>query len=208
MTILREKVSRQEFVEVPDIDPPSTRGGIEGRTHLDNIFELTNALNEQVITLDKWRESLVHLLTKPIMDEGKGEEATGDELMESVVEQELAERYMTAVRALIADREEAFQGLANVLVKHDIQTDLARAGDCQDFFRGLMREKEKLKPKKELRFLRAHIIELRGVLANLKFRAQSGNTRANMEKAFVEAELKKVHETFVVHTKINADLAR
>lgn len=207
---LKNKAEKQKFVEIPDIDPPSGRGGIESRTHLDNICELTNALNEQVITLDKWRENLVQLLIKSMMDEdeNENEELKGDEFEVSVMEQELSERYMTAIRGLIADREEALQGLPNALVKHDIQTDLSRAGSYQDFLRELIAKKEMLKPKKGLRFLRVHITELRGVVANLKARDQSGNSRARVEKALVEAELKRVQETMTSHTKINADLAR
>lgn len=190
------------------MDLTSTKGGIESRPHLDNIYELTCALNQQVITLDKWREELVQLLVKPMMDEDNTKQSQGNEFEVSVMEQELSERYMTAVRALIADREEALQGLPNSLVKHDIATDLARSGTYQSFLRELIAERDTLKPNPELKFLRAHITALRGAVANLKTRAQSGNIRADNERAFAEAELKKVQAALVAHTKINADLAR
>lgn len=208
MNNLRHKVDAQEFVEVPDMDLTSTKGGIESRPHLDNIFGLTYALNEQVITLDKWREKLVQLLVKPMMDEDDNGEDQGNEFEVSVMEQELSERYMTAIRALIADREEALQGLANPLVRHDIATDLARPGTYQSFLRELITERDMLKPDPEFKCLRVHVAALRGVIANLKTRAQSGNVRADIERAFAEAELKKAQATLVAHTKINADLAR
>lgn len=205
---LRQKVDKQEFVEVPDMDPTSTKGGIESRPHLDDICELTDALNQQAIMVDKWREKLVQLLIKPMMDEDDDGDDQGDEFELSVMEQELSERYMTAIRALIADREEALQGLPNYLVKHDIATDLARPGTYQNLLRELIAEKDILKPRPEFKFLRAHITALRGVVTNLKAQAQSGNTRADIERAFTEAELKKVQATLTKHTKINADLAR
>lgn len=205
---LRYKADKQEFVEVPDMDPTSTKGGIESRPHLDNIYELTEALNQQAATVDTWREKLVQLLIKPMMDEDGNDENKGDEFEVSVMEQELSERYMTAIRALIADREEALQGLPNQLVKHDIATDLARPGTYQNFLRELIAERDMLKPRPEFKFLRAHITALRGVISNLKTRTQSGNTRVDMERAFAEAELKKVQATLTKHSKINADLAR
>lgn len=205
---LRYKADKQEFVEVPDIDPTSAKGGIESRPHLDNINELSYVLNQQVITLDKWREELVQLLVKPMMDESDTEKSQGNEFEVSVMDQELSERYMTAIRALIADREEALQGLPNSLVKHDIATDLARSGTYQGFLCELIAMRDTLKPNPELKFLRAHITALRGVVGNLKTRAQSGNLRADNERAFAEAELKKVQATLTTHTRINADLAR
>lgn len=210
---LRYKADKQEFVEVPDMDLASTKGGIESRSHLDNIYELTCALNQQAITLDKWREKLVQLLVKPMMDEDDNEEDQGNEFEVSVMEQELSERYMTAIRALIADREEALQGIPNSLVKHDIATDLTRAGTYQGFLRERIAERNMLKPRPEFGFLRVHITTLRGMVANLKTRAQNGNTRPENsrlenERTFAEAELKKIQAALITHTKINADLAR
>lgn len=208
VNVLRNKVNNQGFVDVLDINHLNPKGGIESRSIIDDIMELVFFMNEQAVVLDEWRESLIQLLIKSMMDEDESEELKGDEFEITVTDQEVVERIMTALRGLIADREETLTGVVNNLVKSDLDTDLKRPGAGQDMLRQMVAKKESLKPKDLGGHLRAHITALRNVALNLKMKEESGSTRAKLERVFVEAEMKKAQDILASQVKININLTR
>jgi E3 ubiquitin-protein ligase SHPRH len=130
MRVLTEKASNQSFTEIPELAIDG-EVGIETGTIVNGLEALYGDLNSQADLLDEWREHVVQLLLRPLVDEEGEVETTGEELMDSAKMQEELMVYVQALRAVIADRQEAITGQSNELVRYETDTSLrmAKEGD-------------------------------------------------------------------------------
>ncbi|KAA8905574.1 SNF2 family N-terminal domain-containing protein [Sphaerosporella brunnea] len=208
ITEFENKKERQAFVEVPDIIPPDERtGGIESQPILNSITELVNALNEQVILFDEFRENLVALLLEPLVDQDDGKELGGNEVEVSVEKQEESYAYMSALRALLADREQALMDTVNLLIQQDTRTALERPSKVHsDVFSRLIAEKDKANPIAiGHESLRSLLNRLKSLISNLKQQEDSGSQRAGLERQIAEKEFKKLQTHQVAQVKAVQD---
>ncbi|KAH8174177.1 zinc finger, c3HC4 type (RING finger) domain-containing protein [Sarocladium implicatum] len=128
MESLSDKASRQTFTEIPELACRSERG-IESSRIVDDLEDLYGRLNEQANVVDEWREHLIQLLLKPLLDEEDEAEFTGEELADSTKLQDELMVYVTALRAAIADRQDAISGQSNELIRHETLTSIRYAKD-------------------------------------------------------------------------------
>jgi E3 ubiquitin-protein ligase SHPRH len=205
----QRKKERQAFVSVPDIIPPEEgAGGIESQTILDAIRELADVLNEQVVVYDEFREKLIGLLLEPLVDGEEEKELAGNEIEVSVEKQEESYAYMSVIRALLADRDQALTGRINSLIQRDMQTALARPSKVHNvLFRELMGLKDKANPllagnNKNLRLL---MNDLKALIANLKQEEERGSQRARLERGTAELEFNKLQKMQAAQNKCIQD---
>jgi E3 ubiquitin-protein ligase SHPRH len=125
---LAEKASNQSFAEIPELIARSEKG-IESTRIVDDLEVLYERLNDQANIIDEWREHLIQLLLKPLLDEEDEAEFTGEELADSTKLQDELMVYVTALRAAIADRGDAISGQSNELIKHETMTSIRFAKD-------------------------------------------------------------------------------
>ena len=80
--------------------------------------ELIDILNQQTELLFTWRQRIFELLTEELVKKGD-EKADGEEFARSLETQGVAETYLQAYSALIADRREVMLLEHSALVAHD-----------------------------------------------------------------------------------------
>ncbi|KAF8245340.1 hypothetical protein K440DRAFT_555895 [Wilcoxina mikolae CBS 423.85] len=211
ISAFNKKKEDQSFAEVPDIDPPEGAGGIECQTILDNIVNLADVLNEQANLFDEWREKLISLLVEKLVDQDDDEELQGNEVEVSVERQEESYAYMTAIRALLADREESLTEIHNLLIEQDQATALQRPSKIHSqLFTQLIANKDRVNP------LHGHTLhghksmkrllnELRMLVNDLKQAEEGGSKRAQLERAVAEQEYKKLQKMMAIQTKALSD---
>ncbi|SPQ21138.1 c4c1990a-724a-49be-92d0-f7bf28fa9aea [Thermothielavioides terrestris] len=117
---LARAAAEQAFVVIPEFKPVE-KLGIESRRIADALEELGAALDEQAAEIDDWREHVIQLLLKPLVDE-EMDDITGDEYEESKKLQEEILVYLQVLRTAIADRHAAITGQRNFLVEHETKT--------------------------------------------------------------------------------------
>lgn len=210
ISAISKKKEEQLFVEVPDIDPPEEgAGGIESRPILDAVEELADVLNNQVILFDEWRERLIAHLLEPLVDQDDDVELEGNELEVSAEKQEESYAYMSALRALLADREESFTEVHNSLIEQDMQTALAQPQKIHpDLFPQLFAEVKKNNPLDGHKSMKHLLNQLRMLINDLRQSEEAGNKRAQLERAVAEMEHKRLQKMATVQTKALSDSYR
>lgn len=130
MNKIRQSALGQTFAEIPELVVKPEKGIESGRV-VDKLEVLYDELNKQANMLDEWREEVVQLLLRPLVDEMDEAETTGEELGDSAKFQELLVVYHQVLRAAVADRLDAISGQKNELVKHEAEWSmkLAEQGD-------------------------------------------------------------------------------
>lgn len=86
-----QKARAQSFVTIPEVEALRQIGGLESKRLEEKLAVLGAALNEQANILDEWREEVVQLLMRPLVDEDESE-VKGDEYDASTLEQDKRER--------------------------------------------------------------------------------------------------------------------
>lgn len=203
ISTIEKKKQDDYLVEVPDIDPPEEgSGGIETQTILDGIIELAGVLNEQVIVFDDWRSKLVDLLQEPLVDSEGDKELRGDEVEVSVERQEESYAYMSALRALLADREQSLTEVQNTLIQKDTEIALHRPGKIHtSLFTKLIAEKSRVDPLDGHKSMKRMLSELRTLINNLKQSEEGGGNRVALERGIAEGEYKKLQKMMIAQTK-------
>lgn len=192
MTRIAKKASKQLFAEVPELTVKAEKGIESGRV-VDRLEVLYGELNEQANIMDEWRESVVQLLLRPLLDEEDDVETTGEELMDSAKFQDDLMVYVQALRSVIADRQDAISGQTNELVRHETETSIKLAksggGPAPEKLLALLDVRQKLKPKRAQISMRGAIGELRGLQTRL---TRDGTTTAReaVENRIVSDHLK------------------
>jgi E3 ubiquitin-protein ligase SHPRH len=187
------KANSQSFVEVPEGLPSERTGGIESRKLLENFETLAGALNVQANQLDDWRENVVQLLLRPLVDEDEGMEVQGDEYETSTKEQDSLYVYMEALRAAVADRHDALTGQSNFLIQEEMKVAVSNAksgkGPLPKLLLDLLSVRSRLKPSQDIPSMRSLVTELRALSGALRWQGEEGSSRARAELAIVDMEL-------------------
>jgi E3 ubiquitin-protein ligase SHPRH len=212
MKRLRESAKTQSFVEMPELKTNEMKG-LESGPVLERAEGLYGLLNLQAGLIDKWREIIIQLLLRPLVDEDDEVELTGDEFADSTKIQEELMVYVTVLRASIADRQMAISGLENALVRHEIQTakTLARQGDgpAPTKFNELMELRERVRPEigDGLSSLKGVVSALRAILTRLP-RFENATNRAEVEYEIVRQQIQDMQAQITSQTKAAHALER
>ncbi|KAG5929576.1 hypothetical protein E4U42_005391 [Claviceps africana] len=218
MNRIRRIASKQTFAEMPELVTNPCKGIESGRI-VDNLEVLYGELNQQANVIDEWREAVVRLLLRPLVDEddegdgndGYGGEAdlTGEELGDSAKFQDLLMVYVTTLRAAIADRQDAISGQTNELAKHETETSLrlARIGDgpAPDTMMEMLRLRAEVKPKMSNLSMRAAIAELRALQSRVSADAAPGS-REVMEARIASDQLPSIQAQMGEQNKVASAL--
>ncbi|KAF7546175.1 hypothetical protein G7Z17_g8620 [Cylindrodendrum hubeiense] len=187
MKKISQKASEQTFIEVPELVAGPEKGIESGRI-VDALDTLYGELNEQANFIDDWREHIIQILLKPLVDEEDEVETTGEELGESAKIQDELMVYVQALRAAIADRQDAMSGQTNELIKHETETSLRLArnedGPAPTTLIELMGLRAQIKPKSTS--MRAAISDFRGLISRLA----RDSTRGVIEGEIAARQLK------------------
>jgi E3 ubiquitin-protein ligase SHPRH len=191
--------SKQKFAVIPEFTLDGMVG-IESRRILEAQEEHSLKLNEHGDMLDEWREHVIQLLLKPLVDEDL-EETTGEEYEDSTKFQDEILVYSQMLRTSIADRHTLLSGQQNALVDHEIRTaeGLAKEGNgpAPEQFLKLMELRKRIlldfKSGQPLNSVRAVVSELRALSSRLRRDAGNSSSRAEHEFAIAEAQMKHIH---------------
>jgi E3 ubiquitin-protein ligase SHPRH len=193
MRRVERKANSQTFVDIPEGIPSVQSGGIESRRLLESFEALVGVLNVQANQLDEWREAVVQLLLRPLVDEDEGIEAQGDEYETSTKEQDSLYVYTEALRAAVADRHDALTGQSNYLVQEGVRIAVDNAkngkGPLPELLLDLLSVRSRLKPSHDIPSMRSIVTDMRALSVALRWQGEGGNTRARAELAIVEKEL-------------------
>lgn len=210
MKRISTSASEQSFVTIPEYEALGAKG-IESRSIADSIMVLAAELNDQAAQLDDWREHVIQLLLKPLVDEEAEAELTGEEYEDSTKLMEEIVVYTQILRTAIADRQEALTGEVNKLVEHEAKMSLRAAKDKEGPFPEKLIElfqiRQQVKPKSrrsELRnnSVKASLFELRAASSKLRNDANNGSSRARAELEIVMEQLKITQAQLTNQTKI------
>ncbi|KAF4502634.1 rad8 and Rdh54p [Fusarium agapanthi] len=203
MAKVAQKASEQSFVEIPELTVNEERGIESGRI-VDDLEALYNELNDQANVIDEWREHLVGLVLKPLVDEEEDAETTGDEYGESAKIQDELMVYVQALRAIIADRQDALTGQTNELIKHETQTSLRLAaneeGPAPEKLFELLALRDQIKPRSTS--MRKAISEFRGLTSKLA----RDTTRSILEGRIADRQLKATQAILNTQSKLTTAL--
>lgn len=166
---ISRKAADQMFAEIPELTLQTDRG-IQSSRVLDELDVLYGMLNEQADIIDEWREAVIQLLLKPLLDEEDDIETTGEELMDSAKIQDELMVYVQAIRAMTADRQDAISGQTNELIRYETQTSLRMAredqGPAPQKMLSLLEIRERKKPRADIS-MRGAISEFRSLIFRL-----------------------------------------
>lgn len=199
---LRQKAKDQSFVEVPDI-PEFDLIGLRSRGIIEKINDIGDYLNSQVLLLDDWRETMIQILTEPLFDEDSEEANNGDENEKATAAQEKSYAYMSALRLVLARRQEVLTGSKNQFILDETQKILKTPERIEiDLFRKLVSQSQEFYGVGNMRGL---VAELRGLAQTLK---ADGGHNALVEAKIAENELHNVSDILTIQTKAVTNLFR
>lgn len=205
MSKLSMVAAMQSFVELPTVPEITLKGGIESRGIVGRLNSLGEALDAQANQFDEWREEVIQLLLKPLVDEEDEVDLTGDEYENSTKTQDTMVALITALRTVIEDRHEALTGQPNILINGEAKAALRLAeggeGPAPERLIELLKARDEIKPLHELGSLRAVAAELRNSLLSLNVDSDDGNVRARNEYALLDKGRTKVNAILQDQTK-------
>ncbi|KAH8908679.1 hypothetical protein BR93DRAFT_976808 [Coniochaeta sp. PMI_546] len=207
MDKLAKSASKQDFTVIPELKSIDQQG-IESRRIVDVFGEFCQTLDEQANVLDEWREHVIQLLLKSLVDE-ETDEITGEEYELSTRSSEEILVYVQALKTVLADRHELLSGQQNFLIKHEYKAAVRLAkdgeGPCPEVLLKLFRARDQLKPDfedgNELSSVRGIVAALRNLSTKLQQSAGSGNQRAATELAIVTNQLKLIQKQLTEQSK-------
>jgi E3 ubiquitin-protein ligase SHPRH len=210
MDKIKDLATSQQFAVIPEFQFMDKKG-IESRTIIDATEEIAGVLNDQADQLDEWREHVIQLLLKPLVDEDVDEnEITGEEYEDSTKLQDEILVLIQFLRTAIADRHAALSGQRNELVEHELKTAerlaLDGEGPFPEKFLDNLKVREAIKPHysegDSLCSVRGIISELRGLHVKLRHESATGSGRARTELAIVESQMKFVQAQLAAQLKV------
>lgn len=210
MKKISDAASKQTFAVIPEYKSVDKRG-IESRAVVEDLEIIAAGLNEQADQLDDWREHVIQLLLKALVDEDDEVEITGDEYEDSTKLMEEIVVYIQILRAAIADREEVVTGQVNELVEHEARVSLQQAftdeGPFPEKVIELFAVRDRIKPKPDkmvadLSSLRAVVAKLRTATVKLRNDVANGSNRARLELDIVTEQLKTTQKQLSEQQKV------
>jgi E3 ubiquitin-protein ligase SHPRH len=207
MDKLAGDASTQNFATIPELKSIDQKG-IESRRIVEAFEHLCGFLDEEANVLDEWREHVIQLLLKSLVDE-ETDEITGEEYEQSTKLSEEILVYVQALKTVLADRHQILTGQPNGLVEHEykVAARLAKDGEgpCPEKLLKLFQVREALKPDfdeaDELSSLRGIIAALRNLSTKLQQGAASGSNRSAAELAIVTQQLQLVQRQLTDQSK-------
>ncbi|KAK8857190.1 E3 ubiquitin-protein ligase [Apiospora arundinis] len=197
MTRLSQDAATQSFVEMPEFKFILHKG-LESRRVLENLEELGGVLDEQANLIDEWREQVIQILLRPLVDEDGEAEITGEEYEDSTKIQDDLMVYTHVLRAVIADRQDLLTGLVNERVKHEttVAERMAKDGDGPnpEMTLELFKSRMEIKPNPGMGSFRAVVTDLRELSTKLRHDIANGSVRAKVELEIVQEQLKLVQD--------------
>ncbi|KAK8017659.1 SNF2 family N-terminal domain-containing protein [Apiospora rasikravindrae] len=204
MTKLSEDAATQSFVEMPEFQF-IVHKGLESRRVLENLEELGGVLDEQANLIDDWREQVIQILVRPLVDEDGEAEITGEEYEDSTKIQDDLMVYTHVLRAVIADRQDILTGLFNERVKHEtkVAERLAKDGEGPnpEMLLELLKSRMEIKPRPGMGSFRAVVTNLRELATKLRHDVTNGSQRAQVELEIVQEQLKLAQDQIGAQTK-------
>jgi len=204
MREIAESATSQSFVVIPEFKL-STLQGIESRRTLGNLDQLAAALDDQANLVDEWRENVIQLLLRPLVDEEAEAEVTGEEYQNSTAIQDDLMAYTLVLRAAIADRQDALSGLQNDRVRYETRFAERQAkdgeGPAPERTLALLQQRSEIKPRPEEGSLRGVITDLRELATKLRHDAANGSSRARNELIIVQKQLQLTQDQINEQTK-------
>lgn len=206
MADLAGKAGTQGFVEIPEAEFAAPEG-IEGRRISDELDHLAEVLSAQAAQMDAWREAVIQLLLKDLVDDdedkaGEAVEITGDEYEDSTKVQDEIQAYITILKAGISDRNMLLTGLApSGLALYEERLALRMAkdddGPAPELTLRLFAERQATLPNPNtgsdvVRSLRAAVIDLRDIASRLRGQQSSGSSLNNITSQRAQMELECV----------------
>ncbi|KAI0540999.1 SNF2 family N-terminal domain-containing protein [Xylaria digitata] len=204
---LQERANNQSFVEISEIVTSDLHGLKSGQIVTD-LQTLSTSLNEQAEVIDEWREQVIQLLLKPLVDAENEEDKTGEEFEDSTMVQDHLMVYTLALRAVISDRQEALTGFLNERVRYETTAAEAMAnrgeGHAPEKLLELLDVRQEVKPP-GLKSLRGVVSAARELSTDLRHDASMGSNRARVELQIVTTQLRAIQG---ITTKQNKTAAR
>ncbi|KMU88752.1 DNA repair protein rad5 [Coccidioides immitis H538.4] len=209
---LFKPAKKNELVRIPLMATDFRPGGIESQRILERLEDFSEAMNQHTIKFNKWRDHMVKLILRPLVDEEDSTNPEGNEYESSTKVQDEMYVYMETLRAMVANHHDAITGQTSALVSHELKQALEKAktgnGPSPNLFISLMEACEKLKVPRELGSLRGILNELRTLVTSLEWQESGGSSRARAELGIVEELHKTVSKLFSTHSKIASKLER
>ncbi len=208
---LRERANAQSFVDIPEIITPDMQGLESGWIAAD-LKTLGVSLNAQADVIDDWREHIIQLLLKPLVDAEDEEEITGEEYEDSTKVQDDLMVYTLALGAVIGDRQEALTGLINERIRYETATAEGKAqegeGHAPDKLLELLQKRRHVKPLPARNSLRGVVSVLRELSTTLRHDASAGSSRARVELQIVTTQLRATQDILTKQSKVALNLER
>ncbi|KAJ8126844.1 hypothetical protein O1611_g6795 [Lasiodiplodia mahajangana] len=208
---VQKRATGQSFVEIPEIITPDLRGIESGQIAAD-LRMLGGSLNEQANIIDEWREHVIQLLLKPLVDAEDEEEVTGEEYEDSTKVQDHLMVYTLALGAIIGDRQEALTGLINERIRYEtaVAEGMAKEGEghAPEKLLELLEVRRGVKPLPLNHSLRRIVGALRELSTKLRHDASVGSNRARAELQIVTIHLRATQDILTKQTKAAAGLER
>lgn len=202
---LRAQTEKHGLVQIPQLSAPEDTGGIESRRMLDRLEDLYEGINEHTKTFNEWREHMLKLLLKPLVDEEDKGELQGDEYESSTKHQDELYVYMEGLRVLFAQHFDAVTGQKNTLIPHEVRQGLDRAalkeGPAPELYISLMKKCKALKPDRRLGSVRGLVNELRNLVVSLDRQDIKGSSRARPELSMTEDLLQQASRMSAAQSK-------
>ncbi|KAI0430825.1 SNF2 family N-terminal domain-containing protein [Xylaria sp. FL1042] len=208
---LRDRANAQSFVEIPEVIT-SDLHGIESGRITDELHTLGASLNEQADIIDDWRERIIQLLLKPLVDAEDEEEITGEEYEDSTKVQDHLMVYTLALRAVIGDRQEALSGLINERIRYETTTAEGKAkdggGHAPELLLELLRTRRDVNPLLAGKSLRGIVSSFRELSTGLRHDASMGSSRARVELQIVTTQTRATQDILTKQSKVIINLEK
>ncbi|KAK5630747.1 hypothetical protein RRF57_006462 [Xylaria bambusicola] len=208
---LRERANTQSFIEIPEIIT-SDLHGLQSARIAEDLQNLGASLNEQADVIDNWREIIIQLLLKPLVDAEDETEITGEEYEDSTKVQDHLMVYTLGLGAIIGDRQEALSGLINERIRYETATAEGMAkdgeGHAPEKLLELLQIRQDTKPIPARQSLRGVIAALRELSTTLRHDASIGNTRARVELEIVTRHLRTTQDILAKQNKVAVNLEK
>ncbi|KAL8807501.1 MAG: hypothetical protein Q9182_000666 [Xanthomendoza sp. 2 TL-2023] len=211
MSTLREMFENHSLVEIPVSNTRTHQGGIESRSVLERLKDVTKFIAKQAHQIDEWRADVTKLLLVPLVDE-EDADLKGDEYETSTQQQDTVYSYVDALRAIVADFHDIITGQNNLLIDHEMKVALQNAmggtGHSPELLKALLRTRQELKPPAGTGSVRGVVTDLRELRTILRGQLEKGSVRAGAELGIVNDSLNAVQVLSVTLSKAAVALER
>ncbi|RVX72265.1 hypothetical protein B0A52_04469 [Exophiala mesophila] len=201
----------EDRTQIPELLPVKELRGIESRRIVDRIHAFAEEMNKQAAHFRDVQKVMMKFLGQALLDQDEGIELQGDEYETSTRQQDEMYAYMEALRALLADRNEAITGQENYLIRQEMKQFVRLAkeggGPAPALMIKLLAEREVNRVDwKKLGSMRGLIGEIRSLVTSLEWQAGLGDSRADHELSVINPILVTVSEQTNVQARSLSNL--